>query len=87
MVYERCVQPLVGSCLDGYNVTVLAYGQTGSGKSFTMGSEDSLGVLMSAERKGLIPRYSGPSHIRTPWDWDWSICVKCQFHLIHIKSH
>ena len=55
-VYESCVQPLMTPYLDGYNVTVLAYGQTGSGKSFTMGSEDTLGVLMSAERRGLIPR-------------------------------
>lgn len=55
-MYEECVHPLVSSCLDGYNVTVLAYGQTGSGKSFTMGSEATLGVLTS-ERRGLIPRY------------------------------
>lgn len=63
-MYEKSVHPLVGSCLDGYNVTVLAYGQTGSGKSFTMGSEDTLGVLMSAERRGLIPRYI---HVRVEW--------------------
>ncbi len=54
-VYEECVQPLVSSCLDGYNVTVLAYGQTGSGKSYTMGSEDTMGVLTS-DRRGIIPR-------------------------------
>lgn len=54
-VYEDSVQPLLHSCLDGYNVTVLAYGQTGSGKSFTMGSEDTLGILTS-EGKGSIPR-------------------------------
>ena len=22
-------------------------------------------------------KYSGPSLIRTPWDRDWSVCVKC----------
>ncbi|CAH1774176.1 unnamed protein product [Owenia fusiformis] len=30
------VQPLVVSCLDGYNVCIFAYGQTGSGKTYTM---------------------------------------------------
>jgi hypothetical protein len=30
-VYESRVAPLIGSCLDGYNATILAYGQTGSG--------------------------------------------------------
>ena len=32
-VYESRVAPLIGSCLDGYNATILAYGQTGSGVS------------------------------------------------------
>lgn len=35
-VYETCVTPLVESCLEGYNATVLAYGQTGSGKTHTI---------------------------------------------------
>ena len=30
-VYEDRVAPLVSSCLEGYNATILAYGQTGSG--------------------------------------------------------
>lgn len=37
-VYREVVSPLVESCFDGFNVTVLAYGQTGSGKTFTMGT-------------------------------------------------
>jgi Kinesin motor domain len=32
-VYESRVAPLIESCLDGYNATILAYGQTGSGVS------------------------------------------------------
>ena len=32
-VYESRVAPLIWSCLDGYNATILAYGQTGSGVS------------------------------------------------------
>ena len=27
-IYEKCVQQLVISCMDGYNATVFAYGQT-----------------------------------------------------------
>lgn len=30
-VYDHRVAPLVSSCLEGYNATILAYGQTGSG--------------------------------------------------------
>ncbi|XP_074842620.1 kinesin-like protein KIFC2 isoform X2 [Carettochelys insculpta] len=30
------IEPLVLSCLDGYNVSIFAYGQTGSGKTYTM---------------------------------------------------
>lgn len=35
-IFEKCVTPLVQSCLEGYNATVLAYGQTGSGKTHTI---------------------------------------------------
>ena len=27
-VYDKCVEPLVKSCMEGYNVTIFAYGQT-----------------------------------------------------------
>jgi kinesin family member C2/C3 len=38
-------EPIMTSCVDGYNVCILAYGQTGSGKTFTMmGTEDNPGV-------------------------------------------
>uniref|UniRef100_A0A3B3E1H5 Kinesin family member 27 n=1 Tax=Oryzias melastigma TaxID=30732 RepID=A0A3B3E1H5_ORYME len=36
-VFESCVQPLVESCVQGFNATVFCYGQTGSGKTFTLG--------------------------------------------------
>lgn len=51
------MHPLVSSCLDGYNITILAYGQTGSGKSFTMGSDEAVGILSSDDGRGIIPRY------------------------------
>ena len=39
------VSALVGSVLDGFNVTIMAYGQTGSGKTYTMeGPQDNPGV-------------------------------------------
>lgn len=50
-VFERVVQPVVASTLQGYNGTVFAYGQTGSGKTFT--------ITGGAERyvdRGVIPR-------------------------------
>jgi len=38
-------EPIMTSCVDGYNVCILAYGQTGSGKTFTMmGTVDNPGV-------------------------------------------
>lgn len=55
-MYGDSVRPLVGGCLEGYNMTVLAYGQTGSGKSYTMGSENSLQAF-SSDSRGIIPRY------------------------------
>ena len=44
---ETC--PIVTSCVDGYNVSILAYGQTGSGKTYTMmGPTDNPGVNIRA---------------------------------------
>ena len=33
-VYEKCVDNLVSSCLEGFNATVFAYGQTVSMSSY-----------------------------------------------------
>ncbi|XP_035826155.1 kinesin-like protein KIN-14D [Aplysia californica] len=42
-------QPIITSCVDGYNVCLLAYGQTGSGKTFTMmGPENNPGINIRA---------------------------------------
>eukprot|EP01137_Pigoraptor_chileana_P003841 Opistho-2@44633 len=42
-------EPIITSCLDGYNVCILAYGQTGAGKTFTMmGTKADPGVNVRA---------------------------------------
>jgi hypothetical protein len=57
-VYQHRVAPLVSSCLQGYNATILAYGQTGSGKTHTiMGPSASITTAVQDERQaGVIPR-------------------------------
>ena len=59
-VYEKCVTPLVQSCIEGYNATVLAYGQTGSGKTHTILGESTGGIDDEADgtkaNEGVIPR-------------------------------
>ncbi|XP_014383033.1 kinesin-like protein KIFC3 [Alligator sinensis] len=43
------IEPLVLSCLNGYNVCIFAYGQTGSGKTYTMeGVPDDPGINQRA---------------------------------------
>ncbi|KAL9978810.1 hypothetical protein ACROYT_G016376 [Oculina patagonica] len=53
-VYDKCVEPLVKSCMEGYNATVFAYGQTSSGKTYTIGGTNSAGLL--EEEYGVILR-------------------------------
>ncbi|XP_069840724.1 kinesin-like protein KIF7 isoform X2 [Dendropsophus ebraccatus] len=54
IAYNRCVQPLLESFFQGFNVTVVAYGQTGSGKTYTIG-EASISSI-SDDEQGIIPR-------------------------------
>ncbi|XP_078511766.1 uncharacterized protein LOC144770857 [Lissotriton helveticus] len=43
--------PIIKSCADGYNVSILAYGQTGSGKTYTMmGTQEKPGVNIRSIR-------------------------------------
>lgn len=55
-VFEKSVAPLVQSCMDGYNATVLAYGQTGSGKTHTMMGPSTSVALHDDMAGGVIPR-------------------------------
>ncbi|KAA0176662.1 hypothetical protein FNF27_01943 [Cafeteria roenbergensis] len=48
------VEPLVVSCLDGYNATVFAYGQTGSGKTFTIQGEPASPGVTSRTMQKLL---------------------------------
>lgn len=52
-IFEH-VQPVIMSCIDGYNVCLIAYGQTGSGKTYTMtGPPSNPGVNRRAIRELL----------------------------------
>ena len=51
-LYLTTALPLISSCFQGYNATIMAYGQTGSGKTYTMGS----GLGQDEETSGIIPR-------------------------------
>jgi len=67
-LYSKCVYPLVRSCLEGYNATILAYGQTCSGKTHTIIGDTELQTLTGGgdkkdrvvvevkENTGVIPR-------------------------------
>ncbi|KAM3924964.1 kinesin-like protein KIF7 [Leptodactylus fuscus] len=54
VAYNICVQPLLESFFQGFNVTVVAYGQTGSGKTYSIG-EASISSI-SDDEQGIIPR-------------------------------
>lgn len=55
-IYKRSVVPLVESCLEGYNATILAYGQTGSGKTHTMMGPNTSSAVQDDALAGVIPR-------------------------------
>eukprot|EP01083_Nonionella_stella_P272170 922734_1 len=53
-VFYLVGQPMILSCLEGFNSTIFAYGQSGSGKTYTMfGPEDD---ATNIAQFGLIPR-------------------------------
>ncbi|XP_077119605.1 kinesin-like protein KIF7 [Ranitomeya variabilis] len=54
IAYNSCVQSLLESFFQGFNVTTVAYGQTGSGKTYTIG-EASVSSI-SDDEQGIIPR-------------------------------
>ncbi|XP_068094283.1 kinesin-like protein KIFC2 isoform X2 [Hyperolius riggenbachi] len=45
------IEPVVTSCINGYNVCIFAYGQTGSGKTYTMeGTAENPGINLQSLR-------------------------------------
>lgn len=66
-IFEH-VQPVIMSCIDGYNVCLMAYGQTGSGKTYTMtGPENNPGVNRRAIRE-LLRLSQEESTIKTTFE-------------------
>ncbi|GFO01989.1 kinesin-like protein [Plakobranchus ocellatus] len=60
-------QPIITSCVDGYNVCLLAYGQTGSGKTYTMmGPEDNPGINIRESQLHIPYRNSKLTQILRP---------------------
>ena len=55
-IYAKQVDPLVESCLEGYNATILAYGQTGSGKTHTIMGPYASTANQDDAAAGVIPR-------------------------------
>jgi len=60
-VFNKSIRPLVNSCMEGYNATVLAYGQTGSGKTHSIlgqtdQSDPNLDPGEDTSQAGVIPR-------------------------------
>lgn len=49
-IFSTIANPLLLSCLEGYNVCIFAYGQTGAGKTYTILGPDNM------QEKGLVPR-------------------------------
>eukprot|EP01084_Bolivina_argentea_P083210 150675_1 len=55
-VFYLVGQPMVLSCLEGFNSTIFAYGQSGSGKTYTMFGPENSNNVNTIHQFGLIPR-------------------------------
>lgn len=60
-VFTTSIRPLVASCMEGFNATVLAYGQTGSGKTHSIlgqtdQSDPNMDPSEDMSEAGVIPR-------------------------------
>ncbi|CAI5778819.1 KIFC2 isoform X1 [Podarcis lilfordi] len=66
------IEPLVMSCLNGYNVCIFAYGQTGSGKTYTMeGVSDNPGI----NQRALQALYQEMEAKRDVWKYSVSLSM------------
>lgn len=81
-IFAECVEPLLDSCFDGYNVSVLAYGQTGAGKTFTMGTT----VNNTGSSRGIIPRALSHIFDRIEKDTENHYVVHASFLEIYLED-
>ncbi|XP_069051078.1 kinesin-like protein KIFC3 isoform X2 [Lepisosteus oculatus] len=66
------IEPLVTSCIDGYNVCIFAYGQTGSGKTYTMeGSVENPGI----NQRALKHLFSEIQERKDMWNYTVTLSV------------
>ncbi|XP_008121644.2 kinesin-like protein KIFC2 [Anolis carolinensis] len=66
------IEPLVMSCLNGYNVCIFAYGQTGSGKTYTMeGVPENPGI----NQRALQALYHEMEAKGEAWKFSVSLCM------------
>ncbi|KAM8966335.1 kinesin-like protein KIFC3 [Pelodytes ibericus] len=64
------IEPVVMSCINGYNVCIFAYGQTGSGKTYTMeGTSENPGINQQAVQ-ALYKEMEARSGL-----WDYSVSL------------
>jgi kinesin family member C1 len=73
------MEPLIESCIDGFNVCVFAYGQTGSGKTFTMQGEEK-------ENRGIIPRSLELIFDIKKKNIDWEYKFEVEFYEIYNEN-
>ncbi|XP_034467535.1 kinesin-like protein KIFC3 [Hippoglossus hippoglossus] len=65
------IEPLVTSCIDGYQVCIFAYGQTGSGKTHTMeGSVENPGI----NQRALKHLFSEIEERKDMWSYNVTVC-------------
>lgn len=58
-VFHKIAEPILNSCLEGYNATIFAYGQTGSGKTYTIqgpGFDDVCLTEQDEADRGILSR-------------------------------
>ncbi|XP_056409550.1 kinesin-like protein KIFC3 [Hyla sarda] len=66
------IEPVVMSCINGYNVCIFAYGQTGSGKTYTMeGTAENPGINQQA----LCALYQEMEARRGLWSYSVSLSM------------
>nr|XP_060631993.1 kinesin-like protein KIFC3 [Anolis sagrei ordinatus] len=66
------IEPLIMSCLNGYNVCIFAYGQTGSGKTYTMeGVPENPGI----NQRALQALYREMEAKGEAWKYSVSLCM------------